>query len=235
LLSSLDSSQPFDISNPFQFQLSLGRQSQQPQQQQRQHLEEPSPALHRGFTQSSLALQSSSQVVSSHLTPSQPGRLLTEVEQIPNNASVLLSNSTSDSSSTPYPNSSESIPPDLRIPGFHLGQPASRSKPERISAVEDSYHCSVCGEEFKKSHLRRKHYYRKHNKRFKCTVPGCRQDPFGLKADLRRHERSCHPDMFPVSSFPCTVPGCSSRYSRLDNLKRHIRSSHSCGNETLEK
>lgn len=92
-----------------------------------------------------------------------------------------------------------------------------------------TYHCSQCDKVFDKFYLRNRHYNRKHNRRYPCEVPGCQQIPFALKADLVRHRKSRHPELFPPSLFPCTFPPCQfthKPFSRKDNLRRHIQKNH---------
>jgi len=71
----------------------------------------------------------------------------------------------------------------------------------------------------------RKHYYRQHKLRHVCDI--CVR-PFGVKADLERHEHTVHSDLFRSNKrFWCTIPGCKTptqEWKRKDNFTRHVRS-----------
>jgi hypothetical protein len=52
--------------------------------------------------------------------------------------------------------------------------------------------------------------------------------PFGVKADLDRHEHTVHADRFRSEKRSwCTIPGCptpNKEWTRKDNFNRHVRS-----------
>ena len=71
----------------------------------------------------------------------------------------------------------------------------------------------------------RKHHNRQHKLRYVCDI--CVR-PFGVRADLERHEHTVHSDLFRSNKrFWCTVPGCKTptqEWKRKDNFTRHVRS-----------
>ncbi|KAH7394311.1 hypothetical protein BKA66DRAFT_411035 [Pyrenochaeta sp. MPI-SDFR-AT-0127] len=83
--------------------------------------------------------------------------------------------------------------------------------------------CPDCNLKFRTAGLRRNHHNRKHNLRYTCVV--CTV-PFGLRADLERHEHTVHSDLFRSERrFWCTVPGCAipkKEFNRKDNFDRHV-------------
>ncbi|XTI84172.1 hypothetical protein V2W45_1228420 [Cenococcum geophilum] len=91
------------------------------------------------------------------------------------------------------------------------------------------YHCSTCDEVFEKAYLRNKHFNRKHNRRYRCKVEGCQQEPFGLQADLARHINSRHREPSSPLSYRCQFDDCQyalKPFSRKDHLTRHLQTSH---------
>jgi uncharacterized Zn-finger protein len=97
----------------------------------------------------------------------------------------------------------------------------SRSSSPTMPRSTNSYSCSRCNETFRLQGELNKHWNRKHEKRFSCTVQGC-DKAFNLKADLNRHTKTKHE----VQVIPCEYDGCSKIFSREDNMKRHIREEH---------
>jgi hypothetical protein len=60
-----------------------------------------------------------------------------------------------------------------------------------------------------------------HIKLFRCEI--CKKG-FGLSADLTRHNAARH--RAGNSMFPCTVVGCFTRFSRKDNIAKHLKRDH---------
>ncbi|KAF2494746.1 hypothetical protein BU16DRAFT_589868 [Lophium mytilinum] len=103
----------------------------------------------------------------------------------------------------------------------------SASPSQRTCPLVSPSRCSECGMAFEKPCLLRKHFHRIHNKRYRCTIPGCQQKPFGLRADLVRHEKSRHGEQSAQETFNCPFANCQSApFRRNDNLKRHMRAKH---------
>lgn len=92
--------------------------------------------------------------------------------------------------------------------------PAYRRHPPRTGG----FPCQYCEKVFDR-HRDQKRHETIHGKRpYVCT--DCGKDWVYVK-DLRRHERSHHTDH---TDLRCTV--CNRRFSRLDNLRRHIKLVH---------
>jgi len=68
----------------------------------------------------------------------------------------------------------------------------------------------------------RKHY-RRHSKTFFCRYPGCSSGAgggFSSKKDLARHEAKHNP------SVVCSYAGCDRVFSRVDNMRDHVKRIH---------
>lgn len=68
----------------------------------------------------------------------------------------------------------------------------------------------------------RKHF-RRHTKSLFCRIEGCPQATeggFSSRKDRDRHEAKHQPDI------PCEWPGCDRVFSRVDNMKDHVRRIH---------
>ncbi|MCJ1373285.1 hypothetical protein MMC20_004513 [Loxospora ochrophaea] len=75
----------------------------------------------------------------------------------------------------------------------------------------------------------RKHY-RRHAKPFFCRRDGCAQASergFSSKKDRDRHEAKHNPGV------PCEWEGCDRVFSRVDNMKDHVRRIHRKGNASV--
>lgn len=71
----------------------------------------------------------------------------------------------------------------------------------------------------------------RHNKPFKCHVPGCRRGGKGFTTvnDLNRHKKSVHRIGALENSYQCASEHCRNRekiWPRLDNFKQHIHRMH---------
>ena len=76
-----------------------------------------------------------------------------------------------------------------------------------------------------------------HNKRFVCHVPRCplQGQPFGFRADLKRHRQSAHSERQQQPQLPCPVVGCQAMLSRRkDNARRHLTKTHGLNVNTAE-
>lgn len=72
---------------------------------------------------------------------------------------------------------------------------------------------------------RSKHINRIHEKRSRCPYEGCPQKPFGFEADLKRHIQAKHAAVG-KADVKCLVNGCVEKFSRKDNMLRHMRKRH---------
>lgn len=84
----------------------------------------------------------------------------------------------------------------------------------------------------------RNHVLSVHEKRFECRVPRCplQGQPFGFRADLRRHQQSTHPGGHQQPKLPCPMPGCQSMLPfRKDNARRHLMKTHGLDADTTKR
>lgn len=88
--------------------------------------------------------------------------------------------------------------------------------------------CSICALTFRLAGDLTKHWYRKHERRFACTAPGC-SAAFHLNADLARHVKCRHSESTGRVVFQCDYSGCQKAFSRKDNMLRHITEEHEHG------
>ncbi|KAG9189029.1 hypothetical protein G6011_05897 [Alternaria panax] len=100
-----------------------------------------------------------------------------------------------------------------------------------FSPVEESIlKCQTCGQMFQTPGGQKKHYNRQHNLRFTCDI--CMR-PFGVKANLDRHEHTVHADRFQSEKRSwCTIEGYptpNKEWPRKDNFTRHVESCKSDG------
>jgi hypothetical protein len=135
----------------------------------------------------------------------------------PSSPSTEISNTWSDTSYSPTSDTSVDF----------TNTPLS-SASSTLSSTSSGHHCPVCVESFRLKGELRKHWYRKHEKRFLCAVPGCDM-AFHLKADLTRHTGSRHKDDTIILCIPCEHFGCLATFSRRDNMLRHKRIEHENG------
>jgi hypothetical protein len=104
--------------------------------------------------------------------------------------------------------------------------PSRSSSPAMPSLSQPTgYHCPKCPESFRLKGELNKHWFRRHQKRFACSVPDC-DKAFHLKADLTRHTKSIHEVQ---AGIPCEYEGCTETFSRKDNMIRHVREEHEMG------
>ncbi|KAI1762015.1 hypothetical protein GGR53DRAFT_521933 [Hypoxylon sp. FL1150] len=115
---------------------------------------------------------------------------------------------------------------------WHQPQP----QPSLLSAADRQgnyagYHvCKTCNKSLKTKSEFKKHKQR-HDKPFKCDVPGCtRPDGFSTPNDLDRHKRSLHPDEKATGNrYRCPIGPCKSKdkiWPRADNFRAHMRRVH---------
>ena len=68
--------------------------------------------------------------------------------------------------------------------------------------------------------------------KFMCSYPGCidrytgKQKRFKRREHKKRHERTVHQRSI-HSKNKCWVPDCDRPFTRMDNLKSHLRNAHS--------
>jgi hypothetical protein len=94
---------------------------------------------------------------------------------------------------------------------------AARSSPKsRPTPAKSGMHCALIIEQ----------------NEFACSYPGCidkhsgDQKRFKRQEHKKRHEKTVHEkDNHPTHQ--CWVPGCGTKFSRTDNLKSHLRNTHS--------
>ncbi len=86
--------------------------------------------------------------------------------------------------------------------------------------------------------MARKHQAR-HNKEYKCTVPGCKgeSEGFSTKNDLDRHNLCVHDIRTGNEVFyRCNVGPCKDKikdWPRKDNFKSHLKRKHKLQNVDL--
>ncbi|KAG9192942.1 hypothetical protein G6011_11676 [Alternaria panax] len=90
---------------------------------------------------------------------------------------------------------------------------------------ESDFICYICQECFDRRCDLNKHINRVHNKRARCPYEGCTQAPFGFEADLQRHIAAKH-SVERKAEIKCTAHGCEEKFSRKDNMLRHMRKQH---------
>ena len=92
----------------------------------------------------------------------------------------------------------------------------TNSKP----SMRDSFSCRRCPKKFS-NQVKRNRHERLHEKKFRCSIPGCDQR-FSTASDLKRHlDTLAHGGK---KRFQCSR--CQMRYSRRDNLQRHESEAH---------
>ncbi|KAI1778318.1 hypothetical protein F4818DRAFT_296663 [Hypoxylon cercidicola] len=90
--------------------------------------------------------------------------------------------------------------------------------------------CEVCNKQLKTKSESKKHKQR-HDKPFKCDVPGCpRAEGFSTPNDLERHKRSVHPDEKAAGNrYRCPIGPCRNKdkiWPRADNFRAHMKRLH---------
>lgn len=112
-------------------------------------------------------------------------------------------------------------------PTSQTSQPSPRDLTEYgIPNADGSWRCAYPGctsqTTFRRGCDLRKHFNR-HRKHLFCRYPGCAQSSsggFSSKKDRDRHEAKHNPDV------PCEWPNCGRMFSRVDNMKDHVRRVH---------
>lgn len=147
------------------------------------------------------------------------------------------------SSPTGYPDLDQSTSSDSPIiqsptPPSTVSYSNTSQRPEKAlsnqdEALEYRFHCSYknCSHKSKSRAALNKHINARHNKRFGCDVHGCKDGPFGYRADVVRHKRTAHADTDSeenIRHLRCSMRGCSKQFAggRLNNFWRHLRKVH---------
>ncbi|KAF2250422.1 hypothetical protein BU26DRAFT_424836 [Trematosphaeria pertusa] len=105
--------------------------------------------------------------------------------------------------------------------------PSASPRTQGQEANATSHTCPECPLSFPTAGQRNKHVNRKHRRRYICPISSC-QKAFSLNADMERHKKTVHKELFSFSDsmLKCPLSKCKTPeklYSRKDNLDRHVK------------
>lgn len=109
-------------------------------------------------------------------------------------------------------------------PFTHISSQDTDTSPAQTTSATPPFTCTHCGNAFDTDRKRRRHENQTHDRNYICQTPSCHAR-FGTKGDLKRHQATHHPQLFPPTQLGC--PRCPRVIrGRRDNLTRHLIRQH---------